>query len=215
MARALRVRGIRPKESFVENAQRVVALRLDELLSWRRALVDPELVQELHDMRIAAKRLRYALEIFAICFADSKPVLKELTAIQEDLGTIHDLDVLTGMLRARLDALDALTEKRAAEIMGSDRSATEKSRELRRLLAAQARDRRRQGLIGLIGDKVAERGRRYAAFREQWSDEALDDFAVRVQGLIAPRPPALDLVDGETTGHPQASESSESLGVSG
>src|SRR4051812_41691378 len=102
MARAKRVKGIKPRATLLENARLVVALRLEELLSWRESLERPELVTDLHDMRIAAKRLRYALEMFDVCFPEIKPVLKELSEIQEALGTIHDLDVLADILRARL-----------------------------------------------------------------------------------------------------------------
>ena len=208
MARARRVRGIRPKESLGENARKVVAVRLDELLSWRAALDDAALVQELHDMRIAAKRLRYALEMFDVCFPNVKPLLKEITGIQEDLGTIHDLDVLTGILRTRLQAIDAATEERAVEIAESDEDALSKGKQLRQLLYAEARDRRRQGLIGLIGDKVGERRRRYAAFREHWGNGSLEELGAQVREVctLTPRPqsrrqsdrPTEDMGEGES-----------------
>lgn len=184
MARARRIRGIKPKDSLGTNARRVVELRLAEFLSWRTSLDDPTAVQDLHDMRIAAKRLRYAFEMFEVCYSDSKSLLKELTDIQETLGDIHDLDVLTDLLRARLKAIDANIETAAIEIMSSDEPAVEKSRRLRRVLSAQARDRQRLGLIALIGDKIAERGRRYADLQTKWGGAALDDFALRVRRTV-------------------------------
>jgi hypothetical protein len=183
MARARRVRGIRPGQTLGENARRVVAVRLAELLSWRGALDDPSLVAELHDMRIAAKRLRYALEMFEVCFPEVKKPLKKLTDIQEDLGAIHDLDVLTGMFRERLRALDAATEEEVVEIMGADVPLVAKVAGLRRLVAAQAREPRRQGLLGLIGEKVAERRRLYGRFQERWAGAALDEFAAQVRRI--------------------------------
>lgn len=184
MARARRVRGIRPRQSLGENARRVIAVRLDEVLSWRRALDDVTLVQDLHDMRIAAKRLRYALEMFDVCFPAAKPLLKEVTGIQEDLGTIHDLDVLTALLRTRLQAIDAQYEAQAVDIMGGEGTPAEKSKRLRALLSTQARDRRRLGLLGLIGDKVVERAQCYNRFCERWGGIALDDFSQRVRQAV-------------------------------
>jgi len=116
MARAGRVAGIHPKRSLRENAILVVETRLAELLAWRGALEDPSRLVELHDMRIAAKRLRYALEIFEVCFPEARPVLQDLGDIQEDLGAIHDLDVLADILRRRLALHDVQLEQRATEI---------------------------------------------------------------------------------------------------
>jgi hypothetical protein len=188
MARARRVSGIHPKESLRENARRVIAVRLDELLSLRPALDDPALVQQLHDMRIAAKRLRYALEMFDICFSGVKALLKQLTDIQEDLGTIHDLDVLIAILRERLQAVDTTAEDQIVEVMGTEATVAEKSSRLRRLLSAQARDSHRLGLVGLIGDKRAERKRCYARFQQRWSGGSLEEFAAQVRRVTGLAP---------------------------
>jgi hypothetical protein len=186
MARAGPVPGIRPKKSLRSNASKVIAVRLAEMLGWQTALEDQTQVAELHNMRIAAKRLRYALEMFEICF-DVKALLKELTQIQEDLGDIHDLDVLCDVLRGRLKELDAPLEQQATEIMAADAPASEKSRALRRLLSAQAHERRRLGLLGLLGNKIAERQRRYHGFVARWGNGKLDEFAARVRAETQPR----------------------------
>jgi hypothetical protein len=187
MARARRVPGIRPKRDLGYNARRVVEARLEEFLSWRKALEDEDYVQELHDMRIAAKRLRYALEMFDVCFPESKPLLKELTAMQDELGELHDLDVLVAVLRSRLAPLDREIEEESAAIMGAeDGSPAEKGRRIRQLLARASRDRRRVGLIGLIGDKVAERRRRYAALQGRCAGVYLDGLAQRIWTLTEP-----------------------------
>ena len=181
MAKARRVRGIKPRKGLRENAQRVISVRLEEVLSWQEALADPAQVLELHNMRIAAKRLRYALEIFDVCFPDSKDVLREVTGIQEDLGEIHDLDVLIDILKSRLHAREAEVERRAIDLMASNTSAADKGHQLRQLLYAQARDRRRIGLLGLIGDKSAERNRRFERFRRRWGDGRLDELRRQIR----------------------------------
>jgi hypothetical protein len=180
VARAGRVKGIHPKESLRVNAQRVVETRLNEFLGWRHALADQSLIQDLHDMRIAAKRLRYALEIFDVCFPDVKPVLRDLTEIQDALGSIHDLDVLIDLLRARLVDLNRDYESGARDIMRSNASAGEKNQALRKMLLAQARDPHRLGLVGLIGDKAVQREREYADLQRRWSGPLLDEFRLRL-----------------------------------
>jgi CHAD domain-containing protein len=55
---------------------------------------DPDEVVALHDMRIAAKRLRYILEITGPCFGPyTKSATKLTKQLQDLLGDIHDCDV--------------------------------------------------------------------------------------------------------------------------
>jgi CHAD domain-containing protein len=56
---------------------------------------DPSRVLELHEMRIAAKKLRYTMELFAP-FRDKwfSAAIERVKALQEALGEIHDTDVL-------------------------------------------------------------------------------------------------------------------------
>ena len=76
-----------------------LALRWAEMAAWADAVHDPQRVEELHNMRIAAKRLRYTLEIFAPVLGDTAtPLLKIVEEIQERLGLIHDCDVLFPLL---------------------------------------------------------------------------------------------------------------------
>jgi uncharacterized protein (UPF0335 family) len=181
MARAGRVRGIRPRHSLRQNASLVIQKRLEELLSWRGALADPNKVSDLHNMRIAAKRLRYALEMFEVCFDQAKVLLKELTEVQEALGDIHDLDVLADILRSRLRDLDTPLEEQAVAIASKIKKRGEQSNALRQVLYAQARDRRRLGLLGLLGDKVHERHEKYQAFVSEWGRGQLDALAERIE----------------------------------
>jgi CHAD domain-containing protein len=90
-----KVKGLDAKASVARNAARIVRVRIDELYGFDPAVLDPERVTELHDMRIAAKRLRYVLEIAGHCVpvvgAEAETVAKSL---QEVLGEIHDCDVM-------------------------------------------------------------------------------------------------------------------------
>jgi hypothetical protein len=186
MAKAARVPGIRPRASLAENAARVIVFRLDEFLSWRGALDDPSAVTDLHNMRIAAKRLRYALEAFEPCFPGTGPLLKDLVDIQEDLGTLHDLDVLGDLLLARARALDEPLVDHVTEIMRAEGTPGEKNQRVRSLLGARARDAHRVGLYALAGEKIGERRRRFNRFQNRWSGERLDQLAERVRRLTEP-----------------------------
>lgn len=68
--------------------------QLVNMLAYRAFIFDPEKVLELHQMRIAAKRLRYTMETFAPLYASQLGShLKVVRRLQEQLGDIHDSDV--------------------------------------------------------------------------------------------------------------------------
>lgn len=50
--------------------------------------------ERLHDLRIACKHLRYTLELFEPALGeDARGLIKQVTAMQEHLGDLHDADV--------------------------------------------------------------------------------------------------------------------------
>ncbi len=79
-------------------ARKILPKRLRQLL----AAADADLndLDVLHQLRIAAKRLRYAMEAFAFCFpiAFRRDLYAQVEAVQEDLGTINDLRNLRDLL---------------------------------------------------------------------------------------------------------------------
>lgn len=72
----------------------VINMRLDDLLSFRPYVHRPECKTELHAMRIAAKKLRYTLEIFTPLYGNHlEKHLPKVRRIQVTLGNLHDCDV--------------------------------------------------------------------------------------------------------------------------
>ena len=114
--RARRVKGLDPAASLADNAERIVRTRLDELYSFTPKALNPKRVKALHDMRIAAKRLRYVLEITSFCFGPyASTATKRARELQDLLGEIHDCDGLLPRVRAvqrelRDGAVDGLLE---------------------------------------------------------------------------------------------------------
>ena len=95
MAKALPVYAVNPQGALAENAPLILHTRLEEMYRFAPFIADPARIDELHNMRIAAKRLRYTLEIFAPCFPgkDFSKVYDQVKSIQEQIGEIHDADV--------------------------------------------------------------------------------------------------------------------------
>lgn len=84
----------RDDPALIEIANQAIRTRLAEFLAFDEIVPQREKVQELHAMRIAAKRLRYTLETFAPLFEDGlRGYIKSMRASQDMLGEIHDCDV--------------------------------------------------------------------------------------------------------------------------
>lgn len=83
----------------------ILTVRLDELDSFAGAAEDPGQVEALHDMRIAAKRVRYVLEVAEPVAPATTPRVKAARRLQELLGEIHDWDELLPVIDAHADRL--------------------------------------------------------------------------------------------------------------
>ena len=116
--KARKVKGIELDAPLAENALRIVTVRLDELRSFSDAVHDPAATQDLHDMRIAAKRLRYVLEMTAPALGpEAARAAKHAKDLQDVLGEIHDCDEFVPRVERhveRLRAEDAAAVRAAA-----------------------------------------------------------------------------------------------------
>jgi CHAD domain-containing protein len=93
----------RDRISFNDAAARAVAANLDDMLALGPRLYKPFKRNGLHKLRIGAKRLRYSLELLALCRgSDAKFLAKEITRMQDFLGELHDCDIWIDDLGARL-----------------------------------------------------------------------------------------------------------------
>src|SRR5207302_9289860 len=116
MARARPIDGLKPEATVRANAQKIVATRTAEFFSFAPYLANAAYVTQLHDMRIAAKRLRYALELFKDALdPDAAGCLAIIKEFQEIVGDIHDHDVLVDILRDHLQTMSAERARALAE----------------------------------------------------------------------------------------------------
>jgi len=91
-----------PKTAFRDAAAAVLTERLDALMKHEagaRTGTDPE---ELHDMRVASRRLRAAVEAFAVCYRGKEfaRVAKQTKELTDALGGVRDSDVLLARMEA-------------------------------------------------------------------------------------------------------------------
>ena len=93
--KARKVKRLDPAGTLAENAARIVLVRLDELRGFAAEALEPDASATQHDMRIAAKRLRYVLEATGFCFGrPAETARRRAKDLQDLLGEIHDCDVM-------------------------------------------------------------------------------------------------------------------------
>lgn len=89
------------RQPFASFAHAAVAERAAAVFGRQELALDERNVAEQHALRIDYKRLRYAVEAFAPCYADGFDALHDtLTAFQDALGELHDAHVFIEMLTA-------------------------------------------------------------------------------------------------------------------
>jgi CHAD domain-containing protein len=95
-----------PAEPYAHAAARIVRVRADELFEQAEGVLDTADIERVHDMRVASRRLRAVLEVFAPCFPKGpyRSVLRDVKVIADALGERRDPDV-------HLAAMERLAEK--------------------------------------------------------------------------------------------------------
>jgi len=163
--KARRVKKLDPHGPLLENAARILRVRTRELRSFVPEALDPGRSAAQHDMRIAAKRLRYVLETTEFCFGrPAENARRAAKQLQDVLGELHDCDVMAPRIAAHATELRA----RDAE---SVRSHAGEAGDLDPALAARAPHRTSYRGLGVLAVHVEARRRLlFDRFVELWHE---------------------------------------------
>lgn len=119
------------EEPFARAAARVIEVRAGEVFEHSEDVLDTAEIERVHDVRVATRRLRAALEVFEPCFPAKRhrKALKRVKALADALGERRDRDVAIEFL-----------ERFAEEMPEPDRPATAAMIERLRREQQQAND---------------------------------------------------------------------------
>ena len=100
MAKARPIESLEPGDRYAAAAAKVIAVRAAEMADHSHGVLDVSEVERVHDMRVATRRLRAALELFRPCFPKRAyaEALREVKAVADALGARRDADVTISTL---------------------------------------------------------------------------------------------------------------------
>ena len=162
-----------------------MTVRLDELYALAPKALDVERPKKLHDLRIAAKRLRYVLELARPALGPgATDGVRTAKALQQLLGDIHDCDEMLPRVHRHAERL------RAGDVDELVRRAGRNARDLKPDLApAAAGADRNRGLETLAAHLAARRRVLFARFEREWVRLEARDFRGTLLAAISPPEP--------------------------
>jgi CHAD domain-containing protein len=95
MAKARDIEALDCDMPYGRAAAHIVGVRAQELFAHADGVLDVTDIERVHDMRVATRRLRAVLEIFAPCFpaGEHKAALRDVKRLADALGGRRDPDV--------------------------------------------------------------------------------------------------------------------------
>jgi hypothetical protein len=183
--KARKVKGLDPDGPLADQLERIIRVRLDELHELAPAALATGDGHALHDVRIAAKRLRYLLEVSTFCFgAYAATAGRRARDLQDLLGEIHDCDVL---LPRVLEQAAAVRDADAAALLAR----ADGSPDLQPGMVATAPGRTSyRGLEVLAAYVQARRALLFGRFLRLWRTLEEEGFRPRLEVALAARPAA-------------------------
>jgi len=102
VAKAADIAGLDAEMPYAEAAARTIEVRTQEVFEHAEGVLDMQDIERVHDMRVATRRLRAVLEIYAPCFpkAEYRAVLGDVKALADALGARRDPDVQLAAIEA-------------------------------------------------------------------------------------------------------------------
>jgi CHAD domain-containing protein len=90
------------QQRYSDAAARTIATRAEELIAHSANVLDIADIERLHDMRVASRRLRAALEVFEPCFPgrEYRRALRDVKSLADALGERRDRDVTIKAVRS-------------------------------------------------------------------------------------------------------------------
>jgi CHAD domain-containing protein len=111
MKRKWEIEKLKGSKQFKKSANIILRNRIESLLSLTDKYFKNLTVENLHDIRIALRRVRYSMESFIVCY-DNKIFLKfyyKIQLLQDLSGAVRDVDIF-------LENIDSIVSENAIRV---------------------------------------------------------------------------------------------------
>jgi CHAD domain-containing protein len=151
MARARAIGDLRADQSYSDAAARAIEVRAAELAEQSGGVLDVADIERVHDLRVASRRLRAALEAFEPCFPAPlwRATLRDVRELADGLGERRDRDVAITALERFAAGMPVADRAGVASLVGQLRREQADANEALAPLVSEDR------LAGL-GDRLRE-----------------------------------------------------------
>jgi CHAD domain-containing protein len=107
MAKAGEVQGLQVDDRLTAAAVKILWTRFEDMWSFHEAVLNDFDAEAVHDMRVASRRLRTAMQTFRPCFPRKsfRDHYERIRGLADALGEVRDRDVLLQELTGDLDRL--------------------------------------------------------------------------------------------------------------
>lgn len=112
MTKTFEIKGIAPDKTLETCAKLIIVSYFREMMSHKEGAIDGTDIKFVHDIRVASRRLRAAMDNFAACFEKEpfKKHYKQVRTITRTMGAVRDLDVLIARFQNELPTLSEVEQ---------------------------------------------------------------------------------------------------------
>lgn len=138
MAKAAEVQGLTADDELRDAAVKILWTRFDEMWNFIDDVVKDFDADAVHDMRVASRRLRTAMQTFRPCFPRKtfKEHYERVRGVADALGEVRDRDVILDELQSDVDHLPLDQQSGVEALVETLRAEREGGRETLRAMLA-------------------------------------------------------------------------------
>lgn len=113
MTTTLEIKGLAPDKTMETCARQIILSFYREMMSHKTGAIEGADIEFVHDMRVASRRLRAAMDNFADCFQKEpfKKHYKQIRTITRTMGAVRDLDVQITHFQNQLPILSEIEQR--------------------------------------------------------------------------------------------------------
>lgn len=89
------IESLKYSKQLLKSANTILKFRIDSLISTVDIYFNDKTAENLHDVRIALRRVRYSMELFLVCYnkKDFMSFYNKVQKLQDLSGSVRDMDI--------------------------------------------------------------------------------------------------------------------------